>query len=280
MTTRIIERVTEASEFAGCSLVPTMGALHRGHEELIRAAGAAGEKVVVSIFVNRRQFGPGEDFDTYPRDLEKDLAVCESLGVAAVFAPGAEEVYPPGFVPVAWPSDDRVRRELFDVMCGRFRPGHFEGVVTVVARLFDIVRPASAWFGWKDAQQFIIIRRMAQGLGLPIRLHAIETVREPDGLALSSRNAYLDSKERRRAVGLSWALRTAIAGSSDAGGAVATAREAMITCALEVEYVELRTLDGLLEVPVSTPLDSLKGSALLAAAVRLGRTRLIDNVRI
>jgi pantoate--beta-alanine ligase len=253
-------------------LVPTMGAFHEGHLSLIRAAREDCATVVVSLFVNPAQFGPGEDLAAYPRDDRRDAALAEEQGVDLLFAPPVEEVYPPGFktaVEVA---------ELTDVLCGdpqhRGRE-HFRGVTTVVTKLFNMVGPDVAYFGQKDAQQAIVIRRLVRDLDIPVRIEVRPTVREPDGLAMSSRNAYLDPADRERALALSRALRAAdaavAAGDGDAASVLAAARRELERGGVEPEYLELRSADDL------SPAARVNGRTLLAVAARVGRARLIDN---
>jgi pantoate--beta-alanine ligase len=229
-------------------LVPTMGALHEGHLSLLRAARAENETVVMSLFVNPAQFGDEADLARYPRDSEHDLALAEEAGVDFVFAPSVEEMYPPGFQ--TWVDVT----ELGSILEGRFRPGHFRGVATVVLKLFEIVRPQRAYFGRKDAQQAEVIRRMIGDLALEIELRVLPTVRDVDGLALSSRNALLSPEERQRALALPRAL-----AAKDAEAARASLAESN---GLAIDYVEVADFDP----PV------------LAGAVRVGSTRLIDNV--
>ena len=229
-------------------LVPTMGALHAGHLSLLRAARDECETVVMSLFVNPAQFGDESDLASYPRDEEHDLAAAEEAGVDLVFAPSAEEMYPPGFQ--TWVEVTK----LGSVLEGRFRPDHFRGVATVVLKLLTIVRPNRVYFGQKDAQQVEVIRRLIHDLALDFELRVVPTVRDADGLALSSRNALLSREERQRALALPRALAT-----KDAERARALLAESN---GLEVDYVEIADFDP----PV------------LAAAVRVGSTRLIDNV--
>jgi pantoate--beta-alanine ligase len=251
--------------------VPTMGALHAGHLALAREARRRAAFVVASIFVNPTQFGPGEDLSRYPRDLDGDLAKLASLGVDAVFAPEAGELYPAG-------EQTRVRvGRLAEPLCGRSRPGHFEGVATIVAKLFGVVGACSAVFGKKDYQQLLVVRRMVRDLFLPIEIVAVRTVREPDGLAMSSRNAYLSAEERTRAqalaVGLDGAARAFASGERRPRELERVAREPVDRAATSVEYVEVRDPDTL------APLDDETGSrAVLAIACRIGSTRLIDNM--
>ena len=260
------------SEVAGegfVGLIPTMGFLHEGHLSLIRRARSECDLVVVSLFVNPKQFAEGEDLDAYPRDEARDAALAEECGADILFAPSHEEVYPDGF-------DTTVEvAGLTDVLCGAARPGHFAGVTTVVTKLFNMVRPDVAYFGQKDAQQALVIRKLVRDLDMPVRVEVCPTVREPDGLALSSRNAYLSDEERARALGLSRALRTAEAavarGERDADTVLAAARAELAAAGVEPEYLELRSAQDL------SPVDRVNGSTLLAVAARVGRARLIDN---
>jgi pantoate--beta-alanine ligase len=256
-------------------LVPTMGFLHEGHCSLMRAARRETDLVVVTIFVNPLQFGAGEDLDRYPRDLDNDLAACAREGVDVVFAPSAAEMYPAG------PPATTVHVEgLTASMCGRARPTHFDGVTTVVAKLFAITGPCRAYFGEKDAQQLAVITRMAADLNLPVEVIGCPLVREPDGLALSSRNAYLSADERRAAVILSRALAhatTAVAaGERDPHALQAQIEAEVATEPLVVlEYVDVRDRHDL--TPATNP---LHGEVLVALAARVGATRLIDNVML
>lgn len=280
---KVVSRARELVPFHGGTFVPTMGALHAGHAALIAAARSLGRPVIVSVYVNGRQFGPAEDFERYPRTLEKDLAVCEAGGVDAVFTPTDAVIYPAGFTTAVTVG------EAGTILCGATRPGHFDAVATVVARLFGLVRPSRAVFGWKDAQQFIVLRRMVEDLALGIEMVGVETVREKDGLALSSRNAYLSPRERELAPTLYKALRKGEAAAREGARAaeiVARVRRHLRAGGLEAEYVELRRTRDLSAVPEDKPPIRLGGVAsrardeiLLAAAVRLGQTRLIDNVR-
>jgi pantoate--beta-alanine ligase len=254
-------------------LVPTMGALHAGHETLIRTARKAADIVVVSIFVNPLQFAPNEDYAKYPRALPKDLEMCEWAGVDLVFAPSLEEMYP--LPQLTFVETTRVS----DHMCGAFRPGHFRGVATVVLKLFNIVQPDRAWFGEKDMQQLVIIRRMVTDLNLPIEIIGVPTVRESDGLALSSRNQYLSPEERRAAPVLYRALQEASGMIRSGEHDAKKIREAamMILCReplVRVEYLEIvDTKEVQPIVEVSTPVR-------IAGAIRIGSTRLIDNVLV
>jgi pantoate--beta-alanine ligase len=252
-------------------LVPTMGAFHAGHHSLMRAARERCDEVVVWLFVNPRQFEERGDLAAYPRDEARDAAEAEALGVDVLYAPSVEEVYPPGFATT-------VRVEgLSDVLEGAERgPGHFAGVCTVVTKMLNMVAPDLAFFGQKDAQQVAVLRRMVRDLDIPVELVVLPTVREPDGLALSSRNARLDLAGRRRALSLSEGLRAAEAavagGERDATAIAAAARAAMD--AVEPEYVALVDPDSF------EPMQNVNGRVLVAVAARVGATRLIDNTII
>jgi pantoate--beta-alanine ligase len=251
-------------------LVPTMGALHEGHRSLIRAARTDGGFVVVSIFVNPTQFGPGEDLGRYPRPIEDDLAACEEEGVDLVFHPPTAEMYPDE------PKTTVHVADLTEDLCGAYRPGHFDGVCTVVTKLLGIVRPDAAYFGEKDAQQLAVLRRMAGDLNLPVRIRACPLVRDPDSLATSSRNAYLTDEERARALALPQAILEAggriRAGERDAAAVERRVREALEAAdGVEPQYVAVVDPDTL------EPLDTIGEQVLVAAAVRVGETRLIDN---
>ena len=256
-------------------LVPTMGALHEGHLSLVRTARSECDRVFVSVYVNPTQFGPQEDFAAYPRDLDRDLRLLEAEGADVVFAPTAEEIYPPGFgdwVEVRGPLSERLE--------GAFRPGHFRGVTTVVARLFRIVRPQRAYFGEKDAQQLRVVRRMAEEQRLPVKVVGLPTVREPDGLAMSSRNAYLSAEERRAALVLPRALQLACRMVEEQGvrdaAAVRRAAEELIEGEplARIDYVAVTDGETLEE------LSEIDRPALILAAARVGATRLIDNVAL
>jgi len=266
----------DAARVAGrrVGLVPTMGYLHEGHRSLIRAARRDSDLVVVTIFVNPLQFGANEDLDRYPRDLSGDLAACVEEGADVVFAPGVAEMYPNG----APATTVRVER-LTGPMCGAARPTHFDGVTTVVAKLFAITGPCRAYFGRKDAQQLAVITRMAADLDLPVEVVGCPIVRDADGLALSSRNAYLTPSQRQSALVLSRALdraaRAVIAGTRDPQSVVTLIEEFVATePAVALEYVEVRDAHDL------EPVDALAGDVLLALAAHVGATRLIDNVRL
>ena len=252
-------------------LVPTMGALHAGHISLIRAARAETGFVVVSIFVNPTQFGPNEDFHRYPRPFEQDVQVCAAEGVDLIFHPEPAALYPAGFHTFVEVSD------LQDVLCGTSRPGHFRGVTTVVCKLFNIIEPDYAYFGQKDAQQARIIQQVVRDLNLPISIKVQPIVREPDGLALSSRNQYLDANQRRQATVLSRSLEEVrarvTAGERNPDkliqalkAPIATAPDARLDYAAIVAFETLR------------PVERLHGQVLVALAVHFGSTRLIDNI--
>jgi pantoate--beta-alanine ligase len=251
-------------------LVPTMGALHEGHAGLLRAARQECGYVVVSIFVNPTQFGPNEDYARYPRPFETDLAFCSAEGVDLVFAPDAATIYLPDFHTFVEVPD------LQDTLCGASRPGHFRGVATVVLKLFNIVAPDIAYFGQKDAQQARIIRQMARDLDMPMEVRICPIVREPDGLALSSRNRYLSAEERKNATVLHRALIAARDLIQRGERDPATVRRAMTeliaaTPGAVLDYAEVVDVDSL------RPPGVVRGQVLLAVAVRFGQTRLIDN---
>jgi pantoate--beta-alanine ligase len=258
-------------------LVPTMGFLHEGHLSLLRGARERSDVVVMSLFVNPTQFGPGEDLDDYPRDEDRDVRLAEGEGVDLLYAPPEEEVYPAGFATTV-----EVGGDLTEVLCGdprRRGPGHFRGVTTVVAKLLNSVRPDLAFFGQKDAQQAVVIRRMARDLDFETEIVVLPTVREPDGLAMSSRNAYLSPEERERALALSRGLHAVEAavtrGERSTEAALAAARAELESADIEPEYLEARDADDL------TPAESFDGRpVLVAVAARVGRARLIDNVVI
>ena len=262
-------------EGSSIGLVPTMGFLHEGHLSLLRAPRAECDLVVMSLFVNPTQFGPGEDLDRYPRDEERDLRLAAEAGADIVYAPPAEAVYPEDFA-----TQVEVGGGLTDILDGdpaRRGPGHFRGVATVVAKLFNTVGPDVAYFGQKDAQQVAVIRRMVRDLDIPVRIEVLPTVREPDGLAMSSRNAYLDPRERERATALSRALRAAEATAPAEGLAAGleAARAELRAAGVEPEYLEARDAENL--NPVA---ESNGRPVLIAVAAQVGGARLIDNVLI
>jgi pantoate--beta-alanine ligase len=258
-------------------LVPTMGYLHEGHLSLIRAARADCDLVVMSLFVNPTQFGPGEDLEAYPRDERRDAELAEAEGVDLLWAPRAEEIYPEGFA-----TSVQVDERVTAVLCGapdRRGPQHFHGVTTVVAKLFNSVQPDLAFFGQKDAQQAVVIRKMAADLEFPVEIAVLPTVRDPDGLALSSRNAYLSESEREQALALSRALRAAERaareGERSTEAIVAVAAEELRSAGVVPEYLEARDAEDLSSVA------ELNGRpVLVAVAAQVGRARLIDNVII
>lgn len=256
-------------------LVPTMGYLHEGHLSLIRAARAECDLVVMSLFVNPTQFGPSEDLDRYPRDEERDLRLAGEAGADIVFAPGVEEVYAEDASTAV-----EVTGSLTGVLDGdpeRRGPEHFRGVTTVVAKLFNVVDPDVAYFGQKDAQQAVVIRRMARDLDFPVRIEVLPTVREPDGLAMSSRNAYLEPADRERATALSRALAAAErgAGAGSLGMGLEAARRELTAAGIEPEYLEARDAETL------APAHALEDRPVLVlVAARVGAARLIDNVLI
>ena len=277
-TLKVLRNALGALRRSGGSvaLVPTMGALHEGHLTLMRRARAEADHVVASIFVNPRQFGAGEDLDAYPRQLESDSRLLEAEGIALLWAPQPAEVYPPGYatnISVAGVSEG---------LCGGDRPGHFDGVATVVCKLFNQVMPDMAFFGEKDWQQLAVIRRMARDLDLTrphvSAIHGVPIVREEDGLAMSSRNAYLSPEDRKRAAALPAAMRSAVvrlAAGDEAPATLEELRNALLEGGFErVDYAEMRDADSLALLPADN------GNARLFVAARIGGTRLIDNMAI
>jgi pantoate--beta-alanine ligase len=238
---KIVRTASELPREAEVGLVPTMGAFHDGHLALFAAARAENDVVVASLFVNPAQFGDGEDLARYPRDEERDAALAAEAGVDVLYVPPADEIYPPGFE--TWVEVER----LGSILEGEHRPGHFRGVATVCLKLFNLVRPRRAYFGQKDAQQVAVVRRLVRDLAVPVEIRVVPTARDEDGLALSSRNAYLSPEERERALALPRAL---------------AARDRQLLDGLEVDYFEEADFEP----------------RVLAAAVRVGSTRLIDNV--
>lgn len=276
---RIFHTIAEIREFVrqarakghSIGFVPTMGYLHEGHLELMRRAREQCDTVVVSIFVNPTQFGPGEDLASYPRDLERDARMAEGVGADAIFNPGAEEIYPPGYC--TYVDVERITEYL----CGASRPGHFRGVATVVSKLFNIVKPDYAFFGQKDAQQVLIIKRMAADLNMEVEVVTVPTVRERDGLAMSSRNVYLEPEQRRAALVLSKSLNRASEEVRAGERNAAKIRQLVIDMIkaeplADIDYVEIYSHPDL------EPVEFIEGPALLALAVRMGRARLIDNI--
>ena len=276
---KIIKSISGMRKYSGeagskgktIGLVPTMGYLHEGHLSLIRRAKKECDLTVLSIFVNPTQFGPAEDYKKYPRALGRDKAIARRLGVDVIFFPAADKMYPPGFssyVNVEW---------LSTVLCGRSRPGHFRGVATVVTKLFNIVQPDVAYFGWKDAQQAVIIRRFVKDLNMAVKVRVLPIIRERDGLALSSRNKYLSGRERKDALVLYAALQEArrrmMAGEGSAKRII-SAMKRMIEQkkGVKIDYISVVDAERLTEIK------KISGKVLIALAVRIGKTRLIDNI--
>ncbi|WP_150273590.1 pantoate--beta-alanine ligase [Paenibacillus tepidiphilus] len=280
---RTIEQLREALEYlrggghTPIGFVPTMGYLHEGHASLLRRAAEQSGTVVMSIFVNPLQFGPNEDFAAYPRDEARDLALAEREGADIVFMPSVEEMYPQAIRTTVSVS------VLTDRLCGASRPGHFEGVATVVSKLFGIVQPDYAYFGLKDAQQVAVLRRMVSDLNMNVKIVACPIVRENDGLALSSRNVYLSEEERRQALVLSRSLREVRAALEE--GKVRTVNEAkaMLQSVISssplavIDYAEILTFPALEPLEGNSRLLEADGELIIALAVKFGRTRLIDN---
>lgn len=278
---KLVKTISEVREEVGrarssgrsIGLVPTMGFLHEGHLSLMDRCRELSSYVVISIYVNPLQFGPSEDFDQYPRALESDLALAEERGVDLVFAPDGHELYPGELTVTVTP------RRLADRLCGLSRPGHFEGVLTVVSKLFGIVQPDLGVFGQKDFQQAVLIRKMVTDLDMPVHIEVAPTVREADGIAMSSRNEYLSADERRRALsisrGLAGAVRSFGSGERDAAairqGVLGTLEAAG---GVDVEYVEVVSADEL------EPVEQADENTVVAVAARVGDTRLIDNARL
>ena len=276
---KVARTLTELKDYrramvGSVGFVPTMGYLHEGHLSLARVARAENDHVAASIFVNPTQFGPREDLSTYPRDLDRDLAMLEAERTDLVFVPRAEDIYPVGFVTfvdVTGPLTQRLEAES--------RPGHFRGVTTVVNKLFNLVEPSRAYFGQKDAQQALVIQRMAADLNVNVQVVVMPTIREPDGLAMSSRNNYLKGDERRAANVLYRSLMRArelyLSGERDAEGVRREMRRLIESEPLsQIDYVSIADADDLSE------LESLNRRALVSLAVRIGKTRLIDNIMI
>ncbi|GKT08086.1 pantoate--beta-alanine ligase [Desulforhabdus sp. TSK] len=275
---RIIEKVSEMQQQADAwrregkriALVPTMGYLHRGHLTLMQKARNHADIVVMSVFVNPIQFGPGEDFERYPRDMERDVRLAKEVGVDVAFSPSATDMYPEGY---------QTHIEVTEVtrpLCGKSRPGHFQGVTTVVGKLFHIVKPHTAIFGEKDFQQLVAIRRMVKDLNMDIEILGHPIVREEDGLAMSSRNVYLNSEQRKNALRLSQSLREAqtLVRQGERNSAAVLARVRNILEAgkdMRIDYAEMRHPETLQEA------SQIEGPVLLALAVFVGATRLIDN---
>jgi pantoate--beta-alanine ligase len=276
---KIIHSVPEMQQLAlrlkrqgeAIGFVPTMGALHEGHLSLIRCARKENDTVIVSIFVNPAQFGPKEDFKKYPRSAGRDIDLCRSSGADIIFYPPAKEMYPSDYLTYIMVDG------LSNKLCGKARPGHFKGVATVVAKLFNIAQPDFAYFGQKDAQQATIIKRMAADLNIPVKIKVLPTVRDKDGLALSSRNAYLKGQERKDALVLSRALKAAGVlikkGVKDPARIIAKMKEVIRQAkAVRIDYISIVSPENL------EPLKSISGNYLIALAVRIGKIRLIDNI--
>ena len=265
---RVVADARRAGRTVG--LVPTMGALHEGHLSLVRAARRETDLVIVTVFVNPTQFGAGEDYEQYPRTLETDVTAAESAGADVVFAPSAEFMYPEGY------ATHVVQHRLTEVLCGASRPSHFQGVCTVVAKLFNLTQPDVAWFGRKDYQQSVVIRRMAKDLDFPVEIRVCPIVREPDGLAISSRNQYLSESERRQALCLHRALERAreLVGSGERRSSVlldAMRAEIGKSPDARADYVEVVDPETLRAV------ETIAGGAVAVLAVRFPGARLIDN---
>lgn len=270
-----MSQISKKARLAGRTIgfVATMGALHEGHLSLIRRARRENDVVVVSIFVNPTQFGPQEDFKKYPRNLKRDAQMCKREGADIIFYPPTKEIYPDNYRTYV------LVEELSEVLCGKFRPGHFKGVATVVTKLFNIVQPDITYFGQKDAQQAIIIKKMVEDLSLPVKIKVIPTLREKDGVALSSRNAYLKPSERRDAAVLYEALNLAKnlirQGNRNSPDIIKKMRRLINKKkSAKIQYISIVNLKDLRSV------DEIKDKALIALAVWIGRTRLIDNIVI
>lgn len=275
---KVIRNIKEMAEVAkkhrqrrkSIGLVPTMGALHEGHLSLIRQARRENVFVVVSIFVNPAQFGPKEDLKSYPRPFKNDLASCLKEGVDIIFYPKARQMYPEGYKTYV------EVKNLSGLLCAKSRPGHFKGVATIVTKFFNIVQPDSAYFGQKDAQQAVIIKKMVKDLNIPVKIQVLPTVREKSGLAMSSRNLYLKKEERGRATALYEALYKAKnlinLGSKDCQAIITQMKNIMIRRGVtRIDYISIVDMENLL------PIKKIKGKVLIALAVWIGKTRLIDN---
>lgn len=273
-----LRRETSTYRKAGerIAVVPTMGNLHQGHLQLVREAKRRADRVVATIFVNPTQFGPGEDYASYPRTPEADIAALSQAGADLLFTPEVREVYPQGLESLTWVEVPG----LSDELCGAFRPGHFRGVATVVLKLFNMVNPDIAVFGEKDYQQLTIIRRMVTDLNLPLTIHGVSTVREADGLAMSSRNTYLSPEERQRAAFLyatiKHSVKALISGNQLISDIEASAAAALEVQGFKVDYVAVRRISDL-----ASPFpEDIASTLMVLVAARLGKTRLIDNLRV
>ncbi|WGU95514.1 pantoate--beta-alanine ligase [Paenibacillus dendritiformis] len=274
---RLRQEAEQQSGRAEVGFVPTMGYLHEGHASLMRQAKEQCSVTVLSIFVNPIQFGPNEDLAQYPRDEERDLKLAASLGIDIVFLPAPEEMYPQ-------PTKTTIHvREVTEPLCGASRPGHFDGVTTVVAKLFHIVKPDRAYFGMKDAQQVAVIQQMVDDLNFDVTIVACPIVREADGLALSSRNVYLSGEEREQALGLSRSLRMAeewLREEPELTAEEVKSRIRQVICQAplaDIDYVDILTFPALQALPPDEAVGHAGSDVLIALAVRFGRTRLIDN---
>jgi len=272
---RLMTEISRGEKSKGRSIgfVPTMGALHEGHLSLIRSAGKENNFLVVSIFVNPTQFGKNEDFKRYPRVLEKDALLCKRAGVDVIFYPTAKDMYPSEYKTYVEVED------LSQALCGKFRPGHFRGVATVVTKLLNIVSPDWAYFGQKDAQQAVIIRKIVTDLNMSVKVEIMPTLREKDGLALSSRNLYLNQEERKDALGLSQSLKLAKdlirQGKTDSSAIINSMRKLIrAKKSARIDYIAIVDAQNL------KPLKKVSGKSLIALAVWIGKTRLIDNLKI
>jgi pantoate--beta-alanine ligase len=274
-TIKSVRNLVKAARSKGKKIgfVPTMGALHIGHISLIEAAAKKCDFVVVSIFVNPTQFGPGEDFEKYPRPLKADLEICRKAGVDVVFAPSPQQMYPGENL--TWVNVEKLTEQL----CGRFRPGHFSGVTTVCAKLFNIVAPDIAFFGQKDAQQAIVIKRMVTDLNMPLKIVVCPTVRQADGLAVSSRNQYLTRQQKKNAPliykSLQRCQKLIADGVTDSKTIINQMRKILQQApSIKIEYISIVDADTLQE------LKKITGKVLTAVAVKIGSTRLIDNILV
>ncbi|WP_296902697.1 pantoate--beta-alanine ligase [uncultured Megasphaera sp.] len=277
---KIFRTVKEMQDFASeqkkagkvIGLVPTMGALHEGHLTLMRTAKAKCDVVIASVFVNPTQFGPNEDYDAYPRRFDEDCKKLESVGVDAVFHPEPSEMYPEGYCTYV-----NVDGDITHKLCGAQRPIHFRGVATVVTKLMNITRADEAFFGQKDAQQVVVVRRFVSDLNIPVHINMVPIVREPSGLARSSRNAYLSPKEKEAALVLSRSLRKAKA-AYEGGEKNVEKLKSMVTKEIQCEPMASIDYVDLFTFPALKPIETVDQECLLAIAVRIGKTRLIDNV--
>ncbi|WAW14908.1 pantoate--beta-alanine ligase [Peptostreptococcus equinus] len=274
-----IEQIREISENIrkngqSLAMVPTMGCLHEGHKSLIDKARKENDKLIVSIFVNPMQFGPDEDYDNYPRDLEADSKLCQNAGVDYIFHPKADEMYPNSFSTYVEPC-----KQMTDILCGISRPGHFRGVCTVLAKFFSIIRPNRAYFGQKDAQQLAIVKRMVKDLNLNVEITGCPIIREEDGLAKSSRNLYLNEDERKAA---SILRKSILLGLKEIDAGQKSSQKVLDTIKSNIEKEKLAKIDyvEILDFDTFERVDDIQGNILIALAVYIGKTRLIDNIVI